>query len=100
MVNVSIRLRSIGPRVFVCASHSARPYTIIERDGLCSIRAGKIAGTVAARWWIAAQEGARVAAQARRFAGVSPVVSSSLARGNADVTLRGVVRLELTLYRF
>ena len=91
MVNVSIRLRSIGPRVFVCASH---------RDGLCSIRAGKIAGTVAARWWIAAQEGARVAAQARRFAGVSPVVSSSLARGNADVTLRGVVRLELTLYRF
>src|SRR5260221_12864485 len=33
---------------------------------------GKIAGTVAGGWWLATQDAARVAARARRLAGISP----------------------------
>jgi hypothetical protein len=33
---------------------------------------GKIAGTVAGGWWLAAQDAVRVAARARRRAGISP----------------------------
>ena len=58
------------------AACGAIPITIVVRDGGCSIHSGKIAGTIAARWWIAA----RVAAQARRFAGKSPDVAASPTR--------------------
>jgi hypothetical protein len=47
------------------------PITVIERDGVCSIHVG-IAGPVSGRWWLAAQDAARVAARARRLAGKSP----------------------------
>jgi hypothetical protein len=61
------------------AACGAVPIAIIERDGLCSIHAGKIAGTVAARWWISERIAPRVAAQARRLADVSPDVSPATA---------------------
>src|SRR5712672_2133048 len=43
---------------------------------------GKIAGTVAGGWWLAAQDAARVAARARRLAGISPDLAS---RHRSDV---------------
>jgi hypothetical protein len=61
------------------AACGAVPIAIIERDGLCSIHAGQIAGTVAARWWISERIAPRVAAQARRLADVSPDVSPATA---------------------
>jgi hypothetical protein len=52
------------------SASGAVPITIIERNGGCTIITGKTTtGTVAARWWIAAQDAPRVAAQARQFAG-------------------------------
>ena len=54
---------------------------------------GKIAGTVAGGWWLAAQDAARVAARALRLASISPDLAtdhrggaalSDRARGNAD----------------
>jgi hypothetical protein len=44
------------------AACGAVPITVIVREGVCTIHSGKV--TVAARWWIAAQDAARVAAQA------------------------------------
>jgi len=62
------------------SASGAVPITIIERNGGCTIITGKTTtGTVAARWWIAAQDAPRVAAQARQFAGVTPDVSTATA---------------------
>jgi hypothetical protein len=69
------------------AACDAVPITVIERDGVCSIHVGKIAGTVAGRWWLAAQDAARVAARARRLAGISPDLATGH-RGGAALSDR------------
>jgi hypothetical protein len=45
---------------------------------------GKIAGTVAGGWWLAAQDAAHVAARARRLAGISPDLATTGHRGGAQ----------------
>lgn len=57
----------------------AVPISIIERDSVCSIHAGKISGTVAARWWLNARDAPRVATDARSLAGRDPDVSAASA---------------------
>jgi hypothetical protein len=49
---------------------------------------GKIAGTVAGGWWLAAQDAARVAARARRLAGISPDLATTGHRGGAALSDR------------
>ena len=43
------------------------------------IVAGKTSGTIAGRWWLHAQDAARVASVARRLAGVGPDVRAAIA---------------------
>lgn len=49
---------------------------------------GKIAGTLAGGWWLAAQDAARVAARARRLAGISPDLATTGHRGGAALSDR------------
>jgi hypothetical protein len=49
---------------------------------------GKIAGTVAGGWWLAAQDAAHVAARARRLAGISPDLATTGHRGGAALSDR------------
>src|SRR5258705_2687147 len=60
---------SDAPRVFGVGQAPRRRSTGSKRT---AFHVGKIAGTVAGGWWLAAQGAARVAARARRLAGISP----------------------------
>ena len=51
------------------AASGATAITVTEHDGVASIHTGKVTGTVAARWWIVAQDAVRVASGARRLVG-------------------------------
>jgi hypothetical protein len=65
------------------AAWGAVPITVIERDGACSIHAGKISGTVAARWWIDERMAAQVAREARSLAARDPDASTPPLRWRA-----------------
>jgi ABC-type transporter Mla subunit MlaD len=70
----------------------AVPLTIIVRDGGCSIATGKITGTIAARWWLHAQDAQRVAGAARRLAGGAPDIAAAIAAvARAAGSLRAVL---------
>jgi hypothetical protein len=61
---------------------------VIERDGMCSIRAG--GDGLSAQWWIGRQNAVPIARAARRFAGANPDLSTATAavRRSAGATLR------------
>jgi hypothetical protein len=61
------------------AASGATPISVVDRDGPCGIHTGKVTGHVAARWWVAASDGVRVASAARRFAGADADVSEAVA---------------------
>jgi hypothetical protein len=50
---------------------------------------GKIAGTVPGGWWLAAQDATRVAARARRLAGISPDLATAIAAVQRSATALG-----------
>jgi hypothetical protein len=72
------------------AASGAVPITIID-TGKISTNV-KITGTVAARWWIAAADAARVAGSARQCAGADPDVATATA-----AVLRSAASLRATL---
>jgi hypothetical protein len=69
----------------------AVPIAIIERDGACSIHAGSKSpnlGDIISTVWLAEQDAARVAKEARRLAGDSsdaPTATAALARSAASL---------------
>ena len=71
----------------------AVPITIIERDGVCTIHAGGKSETVSdiiSTVWLAEQDAARVAREARRLAGDSPDASQATAALARSAALLGV----------
>jgi hypothetical protein len=73
------------------AASGAVPITVIDRDGVGVVIVGRTSDTVAGRWWIHAHAAARVAAQARRFAGIAPDVASAIAAVQRSAALLGAI---------
>jgi hypothetical protein len=71
---LAIRVLETASSLALCG---AVPISVIERDGMCSIRAGGDGSS--AQWWVDRQMAVQLTRAARRFAGAEADLSTTMA---------------------